>query len=98
MSITLKFFMIKRGLTIEKLVQKSNATSIDELISYAKSLNISVTEADQSLVKDYFATLAANILAQGALIAGVRAELDAGNTQTAPEKKKRSKKSVGDNV
>jgi len=97
MSITLKFFMIKRGLTIEKLVQKSNATSIDELISYAKSLNISVTEADQTLVKDYFSTLSANLAAPPPITAG-SIELDIGNTQPVLEKKKRGKKSVGDNV
>ena len=98
MSITLKFFMIKRGLTIEKLVQKSNATSIDELISYAKSLNISVTEADQTLVKDYFSTLSANLAAQHTPITADSIELDIGNTQPVLEKKKRGKKSVGGNV
>jgi len=98
MSITLKFFMIKRGLTIEKLVQKSNATSIDELISYAKSLNISVTEADQTLVKDYFSTLSANLAASPTPITAGSIELDIGNTQPVLEKKKRGKKSVGDNV
>ena len=54
MSITLKFFMIKRGLTIEKLALKSNAQTPDDLIAYARSLNIGVTNADESLVKDYF--------------------------------------------
>lgn len=54
MSITLKFFMIKRGLTIEKLALKSNSQTPDDLISYARSLNIGVTDADESLVKDYF--------------------------------------------
>lgn len=98
MSITLKFFMIKRGLTIEKMVQKSNATSIDELISYAKSLNISVTEADQTLVKDYFSMLSANLAARQAVITAGSIELDVGNTQPVLEKKKRGKKSVGGNV
>lgn len=54
MAITLKFFMIKRGLTIEKMAQKSNAQTPDDLIAYARALNIGVTSADESLVKDYF--------------------------------------------
>jgi len=54
MSITLKFFMIKRGLTVEKLALKSNAQTPDDLIAYARSLNIGVTSSDESLVKDYF--------------------------------------------
>ena len=53
MSITLKFFMIRRGLTLEKMATKSNSQSPDELIAYAQSLNIGVTKEDETLIRDY---------------------------------------------
>lgn len=56
MSITLKFFMIKRGLTVEKMANKSNSQTPEDLISYAKSLDIGVTKADETLIRDYFAS------------------------------------------
>lgn len=61
MSITLKFFMIKRGLTVEKMANKSNSRTPEDLISYARSLNIGVTKADEALILNYFESLQAEV-------------------------------------
>lgn len=94
MSITLKFFMIKRGLTIEKMVNKSNSKTPEDLISYAKSLDIGVTKADESLVNDYFEALQTGM-------DEVSPESDHVVVNTPPpvhEKRARGKKKVGKNV
>lgn len=93
MAITLKFFMIKRGLTVEKMAAKSNARSAEELIAYARTLNIGVTAADEALVKDYFATITTEVLA-----ADSATDTEQEEVKPVLEKKKRGKKSVGKNV
>lgn len=96
MAITLKFFMIKRGLTVEKMALKSNAKTPDELIAYAKSLNIGVTSADEVLIRDYFTSLPdINSTPEQNETPDI---IVAEGEKPMPEKKKRGKKSVGKNV
>ena len=96
MAITLKFFMIKRGLTVEKMALKSNAKTPDDLVNYAKSLNIGVTAADEVMIRDYYTSLAA------ANIPPDQVEIPASPVHEGDkpvlEKKKRGKKSVGKDV
>lgn len=96
MSITLKFFMIKRGLTVEKMAVKSNSKTPAELITYAKSLNIGVTAADEALINEYYASqpVEANEPPQPetAVITPDEGE------KPVPDKKKRGKKNVGKDV
>ena len=96
MAITLKFFMIKRGLTVEKLALKSNAKTPAELIAYAKTLDVGVTLADEILIRDYFTSLPAinNTPEQNETPDIIVAE----GEKSVPEKKKRGKKRVGKNV
>ncbi len=58
MAISLKFFMIKRGLSIDALVEKSGAKSAEELVDYVKTLSVGVTANDEVVVRDYFASIA----------------------------------------
>lgn len=96
MAITLKFFMIKRGLTVEKMALKSNAKTPDELIAYAKTLDVGVTPADEALIRDHYASLPAvnNAPDQNETPDIIVAEGD----KPVPEQKKRGKKRVGKDV
>lgn len=97
MAITLKFFMIKRGLTIDKMAQKSGSSTPEGLIDYAKSLNIGVTETDEKLVREYFAKL--NDVSEKEVQVQEKTVIEL-PAPTAPvlETKKRGKKRAGKNV
>jgi hypothetical protein len=56
MSITLKFFMIKRGFTHEKLVSKAGAQTADDVLSYVRGLGVAPTENDVAELEAFFAT------------------------------------------
>jgi len=96
MAITLKFFMIKRGLTVEKLALKSNAKTPAELIAYAKTLDVGVTLADESLISDYYASLAVENITPAQL--EPPDSIVAEREKHVPVQKKRGKKRVGKNV
>lgn len=96
MAITLKFFMIKRGLTVEKLALKSNAKTPAELIAYAKTLDVGVTLADESLISDYYASLAVENITPTQIETPVIIESE--REKPAAIQKKRGKKRVGKNV
>jgi len=83
MAISLKFFMIKRGLSIDALVEKSGAKSAEELIDYAKTLSVGVTANDEADVRNYFSSIAP--------VAPV-------DTQADKPKRRRTKKSGGTDV
>lgn len=83
MAISLKFFMIKRGLSIDALVEKSGAKSAEELIDYAKTLSVGVTANDETDVRNYFASIA---------------PAAAVDTQDDKPKRRRTKKSGGTDV
>lgn len=94
MSITLKFFMVKRGLTVEKMANKSNSQTPEDLISYARSLDIGVTKADESLIREYFES-------RQAVVNVDPPANDQVNVDSPPpviEKKTRGKKKAGKNV
>lgn len=94
MSITLKFFMIKRGLTVEKMVNKSNSRTPEDLISYARSLNIGVSKADEALIRDYFESLQTAVKVEPPAL-----EQDVLDTpQPVHVKRARGKKKVGKDV
>ena len=61
MAISLKFFMIKRGLSIDALVEKSGAKSAEELIDYVKTLTVGVTSNDETDVRNYFTSIAPKV-------------------------------------
>ena len=54
MSITLKFFMIKRGLTHEKLVEKTGAQTSSEVLSHVRSLGVAPTDNDIAELEAFF--------------------------------------------
>jgi len=83
MAISLKFFMIKRGLSIDALVEKSGAKSAGELIDYAKTMSVGVTANDEADVRNYFSSIAP--------VAPV-------DTQDDKPKSRRTKKSGGADV
>ena len=95
MSITLKFFMIRRGLTLEKMATKSNSQSPDELIAYAQSLNIGVTKEDETLIRDYYSSVTEHLESEDSLSSVTE---PARNTQPVPNKRTYGKKRVGKNV
>ena len=83
MAISLKFFMIKRGLSIAALVEKSGAKSAEELIDYAKTLSVGVTANDEADVRNYFLSIAPKITV---------------DAQDDKPKRRRTKKSGGTDV
>ena len=95
MSITLKFFMIKRGLTLEKMATKSNSQSPDELIAYAQSLNIGVTKEDETLIRDYCTSVTAHLESEDSLSTVVEPTHD---SQPVLNKRTYGKMKVGKNV
>jgi|LakMenEpi03Aug12_release.lakeMendotaPanAssembly.Ray.scaffolds.fasta_scaffold403684_3 hypothetical protein len=56
MSITLKFFMIKRGFTHEKLVSKADAQTADDVLRYVRGLGVAPTANDVAELEAFFAT------------------------------------------
>jgi len=58
MAISLKFFMIKRGLSFDKLVEMSGAKSTKDLVDYVSGLSVGVTANDEADVQNYFASIA----------------------------------------
>jgi len=95
MSITLKFFMIRRGLTLEKMATKSNSQSPDVLIAYAQSLNIGVTKEDETLIRDYYSSVTEHLEIEDSLSTAVEPERD---TQPVLNKRTYGKMKVGKNV
>ena len=87
MAISLKFFMIKRGLSFDKLVEKSGAKSAEELVRYMRGLSVGVTANDEADVRNYFAS-----------IEPTAAVDEAEPTQDVHHKRRRSKKSGGSDV
>jgi hypothetical protein len=83
MAISLKFFMIKRGLSIDALVEKSGAKSAEELIDYAKTLSVGVTANDEADVRNYFSSIAPTVTV---------------DAQDDKPKRRRTKKSGGTDV
>jgi len=87
MAISLKFFMIKRGLSFDKLVEKSGAKSTEDLVRYMRGLSVGVTANDEADVRNYFAS-----------IEPTAAVDEAEPTQDVKPKRRRSKKSGGSDV
>ncbi len=58
MAISLKFFMIKRGLSFDKLAEMSGAKSAKELINYVSGLSVDATPNDEIDVQNYFTSIA----------------------------------------
>lgn len=56
MSITLKFFMIKRGLTHEKLVEKSGAQNSSDVLNHVRSLGVAPTDNDIAELEAFFSS------------------------------------------
>jgi hypothetical protein len=56
MSITLKFFMIKRGLTHEKLVEKSGAQNSSDVLNHVRGLGVAPTDNDIAELEAFFST------------------------------------------
>jgi hypothetical protein len=61
MAISLKFFMIKRGLSFDKLVEMSGAKSTKDLVDYVSGLSVGVTASDEVDVQNYFASIAPSL-------------------------------------
>ncbi len=90
MSVALTFFMTKRGLTIEKLAQKSNAKNASDLIAHIKIHDIAISPDDEQQINDYFAALQTVPQAEVNVIEAI--------DQPVLEKKARGKKKVGKDV
>lgn len=95
MSITLKFFMIRRGLTMQKMATMSNAQSPDELIAYAQKLGIGVTKEDEGLIREYYSSIAEHLESESSLSSAAEPTHD---TQPVLNKRTYSKKKAGKNV
>lgn len=87
MAISLKFFMVKRGLSFDKLVEKSGSKSVEELLSYVSTLSVGVTANDEADVRNYFASIEPTASVD-----------EAEPTQDLKPKRRQSKKSGGSNV
>ncbi len=60
MSITLKFFMIKRGFTYEKLLSKSGAQTSADLLDYVRGIGVTPTENDITELSAFFESRSSN--------------------------------------
>lgn len=52
--MTLKFYMIRRGLTFDKLTEKSGASNAADVLNYAKKQGVVPTKQDEEEVELYF--------------------------------------------
>jgi hypothetical protein len=101
MAISLKFFMIKRGLSFDKLVEKSGAKSAEDLVRYMRGLSVGVTANDEADVRNYFASIkTAPPDPTASAVEQVEAAPDDLDTvaQDDKPKRRRSKKSGGSDV
>lgn len=89
MSITLKFFMIKRGFTHEKLVSKAGAQTVDDVLSYVRGLGVAPTENDVTELKDFFATKTRDLATPAEAIEEV-ATITVAEEQVKPKRKKKA--------
>ncbi len=87
MAISLKFFMIKRGLSFNKLVEKSGAKSAEEFLSYVRGLSVGVTVSDEAEVHNYFSSIMPTTTVD-----------EVESMQDDKPKRRQSKKSGGSNV
>lgn len=95
MSIDLKFFMLKRGLTIEKMIQQSGAKTASDLINYAKSLDIAIAPNDENQINSHFQESNAEHAPNDVTLETV---LTLNNNQPVLEKKSRGRKKAGKDV
>ncbi len=95
MAISLKFFMIKRGLSFDKLAEMSGAKSAKELINYVSGLSVGVTPNDEIDVQNYFTSI--SCVPDADETAAVE-NTDTVDEQTDKPKRRRSKKSGEVNV
>lgn len=51
MGVDLQFYMIKRGLTIEKIIEKNNIQSLDEFLKHASRMGVSVNKHSHALIE-----------------------------------------------
>ena len=89
MSITLKFFMIKRGFTHEKLVNKAGAQSVDDVLNYVRGLGVAPTPNDIVELETFFAGRQ-QVTAPDVVVLEEPATVE---VAVAPAKSKRKKKS-----
>lgn len=88
MTITLKFFMIKRGFTHEKLASKAGAQSVDDVLSYVRGLGVAPTENDVAELAAFFATKT-RVIEEPADTVKVDTPTDA-EEQVKPKRKKKA--------